>query len=40
MIFFRYRHQNCAFTLPNTQDTVCSNGRHLEIQDGIYFITL
>jgi len=34
MIFFWYRHQNCAFTLPNTQDTVCSNGSHLEIQDG------
>jgi len=26
-----YRHQNCAFTLPNTQDTVnlCSNGGQL-----------
>jgi len=29
MIVFRYRHQSCAFTSPNTQDTVCFNGSHL-----------
>ena len=34
--------KNCAFALPNNQDTVnlCSSGSHLEIQDGVYFITL
>ena len=36
------RHQNCVFALPNNQDTVnlCSSSSHLEIQDGVYFITL